>query len=64
MALGIAMNFWASRVIAELLYGASPYDPLTLLGSMAVLLTVTGLAAWLPARQAVRIDPANVMRGT
>jgi ABC-type antimicrobial peptide transport system permease subunit len=64
MALGIAMSFWASRVIAGLLYGASPYDPLTLLGSMAVLLTVTGLAAWLPARQAGRIDPARVMRGT
>src|SRR5439155_1691665 len=36
--------------------------PLTLVASAAVLATVGGVAGWLPARRASRIDPAQVLR--
>ena len=62
--IGTALSVWASTFVRGLLYGLEPGDPLTLAGSMCVLLIVAGLAAWLPARRAVRIDPAAVLRST
>lgn len=45
-----------------LLYGIPPEDPLPLLGSVLVLLSVAVLAVLLPARHATRIDPMTAMR--
>jgi putative ABC transport system permease protein len=53
---------WASTFVATLLYGLEPRDPVTLVGSTAVLAAVGVLAGWLPARRASRIDPAQVLR--
>jgi putative ABC transport system permease protein len=53
---------WASRFIATLLYGLEPRDPVTLIGAALVLGAIGGLAGWLPARRASRIDPAQVLR--
>jgi predicted permease len=51
-----------SRLVATLLYGVEPRDPVTLMTAAATLLTVGALAAWLPAWRASRIDPARVLR--
>jgi predicted permease len=59
---GAALSFWASRYVETLLYGLDARDPLTLLAAAAFLLVVSGLAAWIPARRAARIDPARVLR--
>jgi ABC-type lipoprotein release transport system permease subunit len=48
-------------VLRDLLYGISPTDPATLVLVLAVALTVTLLAGWLPARRATRIAPADVL---
>jgi len=48
--------------VGALIYGLEPRDPMTLVGAIALLATVAGLAAWLPARRAARIDPAAVLR--
>lgn len=66
VALGVvtgALLTWGlSRLVASLLYGLSPQDPLTFAGG-ATLLVVVGVAAgWIPARRAARIDPATVLR--
>lgn len=62
VAIGTAASLWASRYVASMLYGLPPSDPSTLAGAAAVLLAVGVAAAWLPARQAARIDPARVLR--
>jgi ABC-type lipoprotein release transport system permease subunit len=53
---------WASKFVGLLIYGLEPRDPFTLIAAVAVLATVAGLAAWFPARRAVRIEPATVLR--
>jgi putative ABC transport system permease protein len=62
LALGLAASFLTSRLIAGLLYGVAPADPLTFAG-IAMLLGLVALAAcYLPARRATRIDPASALR--
>jgi putative ABC transport system permease protein len=60
--IGVAGSLWASRFVATLLYGLEPRDPVTLVGSAAVLAAVGTVAAVVPARRASRIDPAQVLR--
>jgi ABC-type lipoprotein release transport system permease subunit len=62
LVIGTAMSLWASRLTASLLYGVEPGDRVTLLGSMAILLAVAGLAAGIPAWRATRLDPAAALR--
>jgi predicted permease len=62
IAVGAGVSFWASKFAATLLYGLEPRDPLTLIGAGVVLGAVGALAAWLPARRASRLDPAEVLR--
>ena len=60
--LGAAISWTVARLVATLLFGLQPHDPATLVGAAVVLATIGGLAGWLPARRASRIDPANVLR--
>jgi predicted permease len=62
VAIGGAMSLWASKFVATLLYGLEPRDVTTLIGAAVVLGGVAAMAAWLPARRAARIDPAEVLR--
>jgi ABC-type antimicrobial peptide transport system permease subunit len=60
--IGVGVSFWASKFVASLLYGLEPRDPATLIGAAMVLSAVGGVAGWLPAWRASRIDPAEVLR--
>jgi ABC-type antimicrobial peptide transport system permease subunit len=62
VAVGIVLSLWASRFVSTLLYGLEPRDAGTLAGAALVLAVVAALAAWLPARRAAKIDPAEVLR--
>jgi len=62
VALGLAGAWAASRFVASLLYDVRPRDPLTFGAVAALLIGVGALAAWLPARRAARVDPAEVLR--
>jgi predicted permease len=66
VALGIAagaiLSLWASQFISTLVWGLDAQDAPTFLGAAVVLATVAGLAAWVPARRAARIDPVTVLR--
>lgn len=54
---------WAlNRVFPSLLYEVSPSDPVTFGAGAALLLAVSLLAAWLPARRATRADPMEALR--
>ena len=59
--LGLAIGLVAARSLRSILYQVSSTDPLILTGA-AVLLAGTALAAcWLPARRAVKVDPARTL---
>jgi putative ABC transport system permease protein len=62
MAVGLAVALATTRVLGSLLYQVSPADPITLAFVCVVLLVVAGVAAYLPARRATRIDPIVALR--
>jgi ABC-type antimicrobial peptide transport system permease subunit len=60
--IGAAVSVWSSQFLASLLYGLHPRDVVTLVSAALTLSAVGGLAGWLPAYRASRIDPAEVLR--
>ena len=60
--LGLIGASLLSRLFRTLLFEVSPVDPLTLAGAYAVLLAVSLLATYIPARRATRIDPTEALR--
>lgn len=66
VTLGVAIGLIASvvfgRVMATELWGVSSYDPLTLGGMAALLMTICVVACWIPARRAARVDPMIALR--
>jgi putative ABC transport system permease protein len=62
LLIGAPGIYIANRLIRGLLVGVSPSDPLTLLGAAFGLLLVTMATCYLPARRALRIDPAQLLR--
>jgi len=62
VGLGVPLSLMAVRVVRWLLYGVTPYDPVTLGVAVMALIAVTLLAAWIPARRAARLDPMVALR--
>ena len=61
-ALGLAGALVSSRVLESMLYGVTATDPVTFTAVSALLMAVAGLAGYLPARRAARVDPVIAMR--
>jgi ABC-type antimicrobial peptide transport system permease subunit len=59
---GSALAFGAGRLVASMLFGLTPIDPLTYAGVAAVLTVVALLATIAPARRASRIDPVVALK--
>lgn len=60
--IGLVIALLASRVLDSLLFQISPTDPATLIGACALQLGVALVAAFIPARRATRLDPAQLLR--
>ena len=62
LVLGLGAAFGVTRVLSALLVGVSPTDPLTFGSVAAVLIVAAGLGCAIPARRALRVDPAIALR--
>ncbi len=61
-AAGIVLGLLATRVLSFIVYQATPKDPLILGGVVLTMLCVGLLAAWIPARRALAVDPMILLR--
>ena len=66
IGVGLASGFLLALALADLihsqLYGLSPRDPLTFVGSAIVLAVAAGLAGFVPALRASGVDPTTALR--
>jgi len=60
--VGVLASLAAGYLVAGLLYGVRPYDPLCLAAGAAAVTVIALLACYLPARRATRVDPMEVLR--
>ena len=59
---GMVLGVLASRLLAGLVYEATPRDPLVLIGAVAAMTLIGLVATWIPARRAMAINPAQLLR--
>jgi ABC-type antimicrobial peptide transport system permease subunit len=62
VVMGLGGAAAASQAIISMLYGISRFDPLTYCGVTVLLASVSGIACWVPAWRAARVDPSITLR--
>jgi len=60
--VGLLMAFGLARLVANLLRGVRPDDPVVFVGIACVIALIAMAASWIPARRASRIDPMAALR--
>jgi predicted permease len=60
--VGLIVSFGAARLMASMLYGVRPTDPLAFTASAVIVLFVALAASWGPARRALKVDPLQALR--
>jgi predicted permease len=61
-AAGLLLGILASRVLASIVYQATPRDPLVLAGVVLTMASLGLLATWIPAQRALSLDPLLLLR--
>jgi ABC-type antimicrobial peptide transport system permease subunit len=61
-AAGLFLGILASRVLAAIVYQATPRDPLVLAGVVLAMAMLGLVATWIPAQRALSLDPAILLR--
>ena len=62
VACGLAVAFAAMRLMQSLLFGVSPFDPLTYAVITLGIFATACVACWLPSRRAAAVDPIHALR--
>ena len=63
LVMGVAIALAMMRLLGAILFGVSPFDPITYAAVIVTLGTIALLATWLPARRATSVDPSIALRG-
>jgi ABC-type antimicrobial peptide transport system permease subunit len=61
-AAGLILGLLASRVLALIVYQATPQDPLVLAGVVLAMAVLGLVATWMPAQRALSVDPMILLR--
>jgi ABC-type antimicrobial peptide transport system permease subunit len=61
-ATGLLLGILASRVLASLVYQATPRDPVVLAGVVLAMALLGLVATWIPAQRALSVDPIILLR--
>jgi predicted permease len=61
-AAGLVLGILAARVLASIVYQATPRDPLVLGGVVLAMTSLGLLATWIPAHRALAVDPSRLLR--
>jgi ABC-type antimicrobial peptide transport system permease subunit len=61
-AAGLLLGILAARVLAFIVYQATPRDPLVLAGVVLAMLLLGLVATWIPAQRALSVDPLILLR--
>jgi len=61
-AIGLGLGILATRVLAFIVYQATPRDPLVLAGVVLAMALLGVLATWIPAQRALSVDPMILLR--
>jgi ABC-type antimicrobial peptide transport system permease subunit len=59
---GLLLGMAASKVLASVVYEATPRDPLVVCGVVVAMVLLGAIAGWLAARRAAGVDPAILLR--
>jgi predicted permease len=62
VGVGLPLSFALTRLVKNQLFGVAPADPLSIGLAVATLFVTAGIAAWLPARRAQRVEPIDALR--
>jgi ABC-type antimicrobial peptide transport system permease subunit len=61
-AAGLLLGLMATKVLAFIVYQATPRDPLVLAGVVLAMLLLGLVATWIPAQRALSVDPLKLLR--
>jgi predicted permease len=59
---GLLMGSLSGKVLSSIVYQATPRDPLVLLGVLVSMASIGLVAAWIPARRALAVEPSMLLR--
>jgi predicted permease len=62
VAIGVATAYGAGQLLSTMLFGLAPNDVVTIAGATLIMVAVSALAGFLPARRASRVDPMVALR--
>jgi putative ABC transport system permease protein len=63
LGCGLLLAFALAQLVASLLRGVSPHDPVIFVGVSTAIATIALASSWIPARHASRVDPMQALRG-